>query len=230
VLFVTPREQRMLREIERFTRQRIEPMKIPSRADVAAHRAALFKDSIRRTLKEGDLEPYLALVEELAEEGGFEMAEIAAAAARLARGDKPLDIAVEPAAAGPPPEDGMVRLFIDAGRRTGMRPADIVGAIAGETGVPGKEIGAIDVYDRFTFVEVPARYKDQVLERMAHAEIRNRPIRITLARPSEGMRKPVRRRAPDGRPGTSRQRDRKRSTQGPRNPAKNKNRCCTQGS
>jgi ATP-dependent RNA helicase DeaD len=168
---------------------------------VAARRAALFKESIRRTLKEEDLEPYLVLVEELAEEGGFEMAEIAAAAARLARGDRPLDVAVEPSAAGPPPEDGMVRLFIDAGRRTGVRPADIVGAIAGEAGVPGQEIGAVDVYDRFTFVEVPTRYRDRVLEHMAHAEIRNRPVRITLARPGGGAGRPPRHPIRRGRPG-----------------------------
>jgi ATP-dependent RNA helicase DeaD len=197
VLFLTPREQRMMREIERFTRQRIEAMKIPSRADVEARRTALFKEDIRKTLKEGDLEPYLALVEDLAEEGGFGMAEIAAAAARLARGDRPLDIAVE----GPPPEDGMVRLFIDAGRRGGVRPTDIVGAIASEAGVPGKEIGAVDVYDRVTFVELPARYKDQVLERMAHAAIRNRPVRIALARPSGETAGAPRRRAARRRPG-----------------------------
>jgi ATP-dependent RNA helicase DeaD len=200
VLFVTPREQRMMREIERFTRQRIEPMKIPSPADVAARRAALFKESIRKTLKEGDLEPYLALVEELAEEGGFEMREIAAAAARLAREDRPLEVAVERPPAGPPSEDGMVRLYIDAGRRGGVRPADIVGAIASEAGVPGKEIGAIDVYDRFTFVEVPAPYKDRVLERLAHATIRNRPVRVTLARPSGEMRTAPRPRTAPRRP------------------------------
>jgi ATP-dependent RNA helicase DeaD len=201
VLFVTPREQRMMREIERFTRQRIEAMKIPTRADVAARRAALFKESIRKTLKEEDLEPYLALVEELAEEGGFEMREVAAAAARLARGDKPLDVAVERPPAGPPPEDGMVRLFIDAGRQSGMRPADVVGAIASEAGVPGKEIGAIDVYDRVTFVEVPVAYKNQVLERMARATIRNRPVRISLARPSGEMREAPRHRTAPRRPG-----------------------------
>jgi ATP-dependent RNA helicase DeaD len=195
VLFVTPREQHMMRQIERFTRQRIEAMKTPTRADVAARRAALFKESIRKTLKEDDLEPYLALVEELAEEGGFEMSEIAAAAARLARGDKPLDVAVEPTTAMPPAGDGMTRLFIDAGRRSGVRPADIVGAIAGEAGVPGKEIGAIDVYDRFTLVEVPARYKDQVLERMAGVAIRRRPVRITLARPGGEAPPASRRRA-----------------------------------
>lgn len=201
VLFVTPREQRMMREIERFTRQRIGAMKIPTRADVAARRAALFKESIRTTLKEEDLEPYLALVEELAEEGGFAMREIAAAAARLARGDKPLDASVERPPAGPPAEEGMVRLFIDAGRQSGMRPADVVGAIASEAGVPGKEIGAIDVYDRVTFVEVPVAYKHQVLERMAHATIRNRPVRITLARPSGEMREAPQRRTAPRRPG-----------------------------
>jgi ATP-dependent RNA helicase DeaD len=189
VLFVTPREQRMMREIERFTRQRIEPMKMPTRADVAARRAALFKESIRKALKEDDLEPYLALVEELAEEGGFEMAEIAAAAARLARGDKPLDVALEPAGALPATEDGMVRLFIDAGSRSGVRPADIVGAIAAEAGVPGPAIGSVDIYDRFTFVEIPAQYKDQVLERMSRATIRNRPVRIKVALPRGELRR-----------------------------------------
>jgi ATP-dependent RNA helicase DeaD len=201
VLFVTPREQRMMREIERFTRQRIGAMKIPTRADVAARRAALFKESIRKTLKEEDLEPYRALVGELAEEGGFEMREIAAAAARLARGDKPLDVAMEQPPAGPPPEEGMVRLFIDAGRQNGMRPADVVGAIASEAGVPGKEIGAIDVYDRVTFVEVPVAYKHQVLERMAHATIRNRPVRISLARPSGEMQEAPQHRTAPRRPG-----------------------------
>lgn len=190
-----------MREIERFTRQRIGAMKIPTRADVAARRAALFKESIRKTLKEENLEPYLALVGELAEEGGFEMREIAAAAARLARGDKPLDVAVERPPAGPPPEEGMVRLFIDAGRQSGMRPADVVGAIASEAGVPGKEIGAIDVYDRVTFVELPVAYKHQVLERMAHATIRNRPVRISLARPSGEMREAPRHRTAPRRPG-----------------------------
>ena len=199
VLFVTPREQRMLREIERFTRQRIEAMKMPTSADVAARRAALFKESIRKTLKEEDVELYLALVEEVAEEGGFEMAEIAAAAAWLARRDKPLDVAVEPALAVPPAEDGMVRLFIDAGRKSGVRPADVVGAIASEAGVPGSAIGSIDVYDRFTFVEIPMQYKDRVLERMAHAAIRNRPVRIKVALPSGKRREPRRGRTREDR-------------------------------
>ena len=197
ILFVAPRERRMLQEIERFTKQRIEPMRMPTQADVAARRMALFKDSIRRTLKEGDLDLYLALVEELAEEEGIDMAEIAAAAARLARGDKPLDVDIEPQARDMAPvEGGMARLFLSAGRRNGVRPADIVGAIANEAGVPGKAIGSIDIYDNFTFVEVPEEYRDQVLERMSRATIRNRPVEARIARP-EGPGNP---RRPD-RPG-----------------------------
>ncbi|MBA3533084.1 MAG: DEAD/DEAH box helicase [Ardenticatenales bacterium] len=185
ILFLTPRQQRMMRDIERYTGQRIEAMKMPTKADVATRRIAMFKDSIRKTMIDEDLELYLGLVEELAGEG-FDMAEIAAAAARLARRDKPLEVELEPEPAqATQAEEGMVRLFIDAGRRTGVRPGDIVGAIANEAGVPGKAIGAIDIYDRFTFVDVPLQYKAQVLERMANSEIRNRPISIKVATPQD---------------------------------------------
>jgi ATP-dependent RNA helicase DeaD len=200
VLFVTPREQRLMREIERFTRQRIAPMKLPTAADVAARRSELFKERLRKTLAEGDLEPYLSLVEALADEGGFEMTEIAAAAVRLAQGDKPLDVATEPVEQGAAPRSGgsqsgehqsggpqaggMVRLFISAGRTNGIRPADIVGAIANEAGVPGPAIGAIAIYDRFTFVELPEQYREQVLERMVGVTIRSRPIEVRLALPT----------------------------------------------
>jgi ATP-dependent RNA helicase DeaD len=186
VLFVSPRERRMMMEIERYTGQRITPMKMPTQADVAARRIALFKDNIRQSISEGDLDLYLTLVEELVEEG-LDLAEIAAGAAKLARGDKPLEVAVEPEAESvPQAEDGMVRLFIDAGLRAGVRPGDIVGAIANEAGVPGKAIGSIDIYDRFTFVEIPSQFRDQVLERMARATIRGRPVGIRIA--EEGRR------------------------------------------
>lgn len=199
IIFVAPREQRMLRDIERFTGQRIRPMQLPTKADIAARRLALFKEQMRKTLAEGDLDFYLTVVEDLAAEG-FEMAEIAAAAARLARGDSPLEVMLEPEPIAPA-TDGMVRLMIDAGRRHGVRPNDIVGAIANEAGVPGKAIGAIDIDDSVTVVELPRKYQAQVLKRMARTVIRNRPIRITVAesegerlrssRPTRGARKRV---------------------------------------
>ena len=186
VLFVTPREVRLLKVLERFTGQRIAPMRMPSAADVAARRTSLFKDKLRAAARENGLEPYLSLVEELSEEG-MDLAEIAAAAAKLARGNQPLEGALQPAppAAALASDAGMVRLFIDAGRAAGVRPADIVGAIAGETGISGEAIGAIDLYDRFAFVEVPSDSVDQVLARMRHVKIRNKPVRVKLASPRE---------------------------------------------
>jgi ATP-dependent RNA helicase DeaD len=185
ILFVTPRETRLLKTIERQTGGRIAPMRMPSAAAVAARRTATFKEQLLEASGEEGLEPYLALVEELSEEAGIDMAEIAAAAARLAAADRPLHVDVEPEPqARPAPDGGMVRLFIDAGRRAGVRPADIVGAVAGEADIPGRAIGAIDIYERFAFVEVPAEYADQVLARMRQVKIRNRPVTIKPATPA----------------------------------------------
>jgi len=183
ILFVTPREVRMMKNIERYTGQKMNTMRVPTKADVAARRVELFKQRILKTVAEEELDLYLSLVEELAEESGHEMAEIAAAAALLARQDKPLEVvAVEPEPQNlMSAEEGMVRLFIDVGRSHGVRPNDIVGAIANEADIPGKSIGAIDIYDEFTFVDVPTQYKAQVLERMSHASIRSRATRVRLA-------------------------------------------------
>jgi ATP-dependent RNA helicase DeaD len=172
----------MLREIERYTGQRLTPAKVPTQADVAARRLALFKARILKTLHEEDLQVYLALVEDLAQESNRDMAEIAAAAARLARGTTPLVVPLEPEREGTPPtEPGMVRLFLDAGRRSGVRPADIVGALANEGGVPGQLIGAVDIYDDFTFVEIPNSYQERVLTGLSGVTIRNRKATLRPA-------------------------------------------------
>jgi ATP-dependent RNA helicase DeaD len=96
VLFVTPRERRMLREIERFIGQKIAPMRMPTKADVAARTVAMFKEGVAEALAKGDLDIYLSMVEEMAEEGGFDMAEVAAALARVALGDKTIQASLEP--------------------------------------------------------------------------------------------------------------------------------------
>ncbi len=183
ILFVPPRETRLLKTIERFTGQHLAPMRMPTAAAVAARRVAAFKKRLLEATADGGLDPYLALVEELSEEAGVDMAEIAAAAARLATGDRPLQAAIEPEAPARA-EGGMVRLFLDAGRQAGVRPADIVGAVAGEADIPGDAIGAIDIYERFAFVEVPAQYVDQVLDRMQRVRIRSRPVTVKRATPS----------------------------------------------
>ena len=182
ILFVTPRQQRMLRDIENYTKQKIAPIKMATQADVAARRVGLLKEKIINTLTEQNLELYLSLVEDLVEENGCDMAEIAAAATFLAVGDKLLEVKVEPA-----PEkfsfseEGMVRLFIDVGRFHQVSPAHIVGAIANEANVPGKAIGAIDVNDKFSLVDVPAQFVEQILAMMSRSRIGKQTANIRLA-------------------------------------------------
>ncbi len=217
-LFVTPRERRMLREIERFTGKPITPMKMPSRADVAARRIEVFKESVRATLAAGDLDLYVGMVEQIADEGPFDIADVAAAAMRLASQERPLAAAPEeeiieerrPSKAYPSARGGesarptrpanrtegrgksphsdedrdagpKVRLSIGVGKNDGIRPADIVGSIANEADVPGREIGPIDIRDDITYVVVPEKYRDQVIERTAGAKFRGRSMRVRIA-------------------------------------------------
>lgn len=182
ILFVTGREQRMRREIEQYIGRAIQHMAIPTQADIAARRIQLFKDQLLKILETEDLDLYLTLVEEIVEESGRDLAEIAAGAAWLARRDKPLLAAVEETAADEASVEGMVRLLIDAGRSRGVRPSDIVGAIANEAGIPGRVIGAIDIYDDYSLVDVPAEYRQQVLAAMSGTKLRNQVVSVQVAK------------------------------------------------
>jgi ATP-dependent RNA helicase DeaD len=81
------------------------------------------------------------------------------------------------------PEVGMTRLFIDVGREDNVRPGDIVGAIANEADIPGRSIGAIELYDHFAFVDVPSNQSEKVLRALKHTTIRGRKIAPSVARP-----------------------------------------------
>jgi ATP-dependent RNA helicase DeaD len=103
----------------------------------------------------------------------------------------------------------MVRLFMDVGRKNGLRPTDIVGAIANEAGIPGRSIGAIDIYDHYAFVEIPAEYKDQVLQAMQRTRIRNQRANLRVA-PGRGD-------GPDGAEGMEERSGRERRRPATRN-------------
>src|SRR5581483_5772346 len=110
------------------------------------------------------------------------------AAGRRGRRGAPEDRLAHEAAAefqadGQAPEAGMARLLIAMGRVDGLRPQDLVGAIANEAGIPGRSIGAIDIYDRFSFVEVPAAQAEQVVEALQHTTIRGRRPGARLVQP-----------------------------------------------
>ncbi len=79
-------------------------------------------------------------------------------------------------------DEKMVRLFINAGKKNKIRTKDIVGAIANETGVPGKVLGAIDLYDDYAFVDIPKEYVKDVLVGMKNAKIKNKRIHMEIAK------------------------------------------------
>jgi ATP-dependent RNA helicase DeaD len=81
------------------------------------------------------------------------------------------------------PERGMTRLYLDIGRDDGVRPADIVGAIANEANIPGRAIGAIELFERFAFVEVPGNLSERVLRALKRTTIRGRKIAPSIAQP-----------------------------------------------
>jgi ATP-dependent RNA helicase DeaD len=228
-MFITPRERKMMREIERYTGTPIKPMKMPTRADIAAKRIGVFKDSIRKTIAEGDLDMYLELVEQLVEEGPFDMADIAAAAARIANGSRSLvkareeetveRIEARTESAAPKRErvshrdddggdtddagatDKTITLSMSVGRANGIRPADVVGSIANEADIPGREIGPIDIQEDITYVGIPQRYVDVVLEKVGKARFRGRAVNLKVALPgSQTARRPSPRTDRDDRP------------------------------
>ena len=185
-LFVTPREKRMMREIERFTGSTIKPMKKPTRGDVAARRLEQTKEKIRKTIGEGELDAYVALVEQLVEEG-HPAVEIAAAAVRLASPAPPVvsevkvpEVKVPEAKVARPKET--VRLRMDVGKRDGIRPADVVGSIANESGLTGREIGPIEIRDTVTYVGVPADAAEHVIKSVSRARFRGRPVNLRIDR------------------------------------------------
>ncbi len=201
ITLVTPRERRLLQFIQRTTGAAIQRMHLPTIADVIARRRESFKETLRETIAEGDLERYQIMAEELGEE--YSPTDLAAAAFKLLLGEPPDE--AEDRLAEPErmqtsdtregqgrrrrergnfgPETGMTRLYLDIGRDDGVRPADIVGAIANEASIPGRAIGMIELFERFSFVEVPSNLADRVLRALNRTTIRGRKISASIAKP-----------------------------------------------
>ncbi len=196
---VTPRERRQLRPIEQAVRRRLQRLRVPTQLDIAARRRAAFRDEMLEVLEGGELDPYLALVEDLVD--SRDPTEVAAAAFKMAiearEPSRPGRARTEVAAGEEVSttrdrggaEPGMVQVFLRVGHRDGVRPADLVGAIANEARVSGDSIGSVDIYDTFSFVEVPEESADPVIAALNRTTIRGREARAVLARPDRRARR-----------------------------------------
>ncbi|UQA57152.1 DEAD/DEAH box helicase [Polyangium aurulentum] len=196
ITLVTPRELRQLQFIARATRAEIKAMRLPSDADIALRRRELLKQSLVDVIEAGGLEPYLGAAMDLMKT--HDPAQIAAAALKLLGAREDADGAATPpeVSAGARPEGGMGRLMLTMGRDEGLRPGDLVGAIANETGLPGQAIGAIDILDHHAFVEVPEAKADDVMRALERTTLRGQRVRVEKAPlGAEGDGSPAGRRA-----------------------------------
>jgi ATP-dependent RNA helicase DeaD len=200
ITLAEPREHRMLKTIERATKQKIAVEKIPTVADLRARRLDLTRAALRESLLDDDLDGFRVVVESLAEE--FDVMEVALAAVKLAHaatGGPDDDEDIPDVAVSAPPErrartarpdrsqragagggPGATRLYVSLGREAGLRPQDLVGAITGETSLSGRDIGAIEISGRFSLVDVPEDAADEVIESLRGTKIRGR--RATVRR------------------------------------------------
>src|SRR5207244_6707515 len=111
-------------------------------------------------------------LEQLVDEGQQDIAEIAAAAARLAGAARPIKEEIVTPLPPVRDEKAKVRLSMAVGKRDGIRPADVVGSIANEAGLAGRDIGPIDIRESVTYVDVPADAAEHVLQTVGRARFR----------------------------------------------------------
>ncbi len=212
ITLAEPREQRMLKAIERLTGQRIVLEKLPTVTDLRARRLEVVRTTVQEAMAADDLDRFRSVLESLTDDADLEL--VALAGLKLlheANGgnvDEPEIPTIMPhrepqnrterrSSNGPGgnrfddrgPNRGrsgggpVTRVFVGLGRRAGLRPQDLVGAIAGEAGLPARDVGAIQITDRFSLVEVPEAEADRVIRALSHSTIRGRRPTVRRDRP-----------------------------------------------
>ncbi|WP_445010456.1 DEAD/DEAH box helicase [Vreelandella stevensii] len=209
ITFAGFREGRKVGWMEQATGQKMTEMPLPDEAAIRAHRDEVFHHRVVAALTKG-AEEQRALVERLVEEG-HDAVELACAFAAMARADEaPIgrlqaprkERAPREGAPGKPagarrerssaPSEGMTRYRVSVGHKDGVKPGQLVGALANEGGIEGARIGRIDIRNAFSVVELPSGLPSTILAKMARARVAGRPLEISEDRAPE--RAPRRRR------------------------------------
>jgi ATP-dependent RNA helicase DeaD len=210
ITIVEPREHRLLRSVEHMTKAKITVAPVPSVADLKRTRLERTGVAVKEAIAGNDLEAFRAVVAALSETGSAE--EVAAAAVKLVyrsfggerteeeippvqpRGPEPARPVARHGAGtsayegsrGRPGRMGrptrMVRVYVGAGRTAGIRPGDLVGAITNEAGITSREIGAIEVEDRFSVVDVSEDAARQVIEALGRTRLKGQKVAVRVFR------------------------------------------------
>jgi len=201
ILFVAPREKRMLHAIEKATRQKIDIMELPSTELINDKRIAGFKQRITDTLATEDSGFFSQLVEQYQQEHNVPALEIAAALARLLQGDAPFLLQNKPQRKvdkgwdreegkpgrerehrprkEAPPEQGMERFRVEVGHNHDVKPGNIVGAIANEAGVDSEYIGRINIYDDYSMIDLPEGMPKVIFNSLKRIRVSGHPLKIS---------------------------------------------------
>ncbi len=200
ISLVTPSQRRLLRRIEAFSRQKLQPADIPSPEAIRARRRERMVERLEVWLRRKRFQNEMEIIAAL-EAAGHDPRDIAAAALRLVRESekqRPIEslspVRERPArkprakrfnrrekSAPRSREAGMVRLRLDKGRADGIRPGDVVGIIAGTADIPGRSLGAIRIQEDHTFVDVPEDYAERVMAHNGKYRLRRAPMKLTRA-------------------------------------------------
>lgn len=208
--FVVGKEVYKLRDIQRYCKTKIIPQAIPSLNDITEIKVDKIMEKVFETINDNDLSKMINIIEKKLLEEDYASLDLAAALLKMIMGEENEDIIDDSRPArsldeldrfdrydrsrgngsGQRPRsrgsrdtgrDNMVRLFVNIGKSQNVKPGDILGAIAGESGMPGRMVGSIDMYDKYTFVEVPRENAEDVLQAMKDVRIKGKNIHIEKA-------------------------------------------------
>ncbi len=182
ITLIHPKEMRQLRMMERVLRVHVARRTVPTQADVVEKQREALKLRLAEEIDRGVLPEYREVALELADE--YDSVDVAAAALRLLN-ERGRDVTESANYGDTGAERGMVRLFLNLGRIDRVSPADVVRGIAEASGIAGSVIGLIDIYDRFTFVEVPDDVAHKVMAAASRLSIHGKPVNVEPARPRE---------------------------------------------
>lgn len=178
---VVGREIYKLKDIQRYCKTKIRRQPIPSIKDVSAIKAEKILEQAGQRIADDNLGHTVSLLEEFLDNNEYSATEMAAALLSMQMGEGVVPAVAKEDFGDTGAEPGMVRLFMNIGKKDRVRIGDILGAVAGESGMEGELVGSIDMYENFSFVEVPEEYARAVLESMNHSKIKGRNVNMEPA-------------------------------------------------
>ena len=179
---VVGKEIYKLKDIQRYCKTKIRRQPIPSVNDVAAIKVEKLLEQAGELIATDGLGRMMDLLEEYLDGSDYSATEMAAALLAMHLGETSTQTLPKEEFGDTGAEPGMVRMFMNIGKKDRVRIGDILGAVAGESGMEGALVGTIDMYDNFSFVEVPQEYAAAVLEAMNHSKIKGRRVNMEPAK------------------------------------------------